>query len=199
MRILVFSDIHGDTAALDRLLDIEADMYVAAGDMTTFTRGLDRIGPVLARRADRMWVLPGNHEHAHHVEALCAQYGLHPLHRQSMERDGFHIAGLGHSNPTPFHTPGEDSEATIAANLHAFDGLKPLVLICHCPPLDTPLDEVAPGRHLGSSAVAEFITREQPEWFLCGHIHEAAGRHAMLGRTHGVNAGKQGYLLEIPD
>ena len=198
MRILVFSDIHGDTAALDRLLGIEADMYVAAGDMTTFTRGLDRIGPLLARRADRMWVLPGNHEHARHVESLCAQYGLHPLHGRSFERDGYHIAGLGHSNPTPFNTPGEDSEATIAANLQTFAGLKPLVLICHCPPLDTPLDEVTPGRHLGSSAVAAFIQSEQPDWFLCGHIHEAAGRHAILGRTHGVNAGKQGYLLELP-
>ena len=198
MRILVFSDIHGDLAALDCLLDTEADMYVAAGDMTTFARGLDRVGPVLARRADRMWVLPGNHEHASQIEDLCARHGLHPLHGRSLERGGYHIAGLGHSNPTPFNTPGEDSEATIAANLKAFARLKPLVLICHCPPLDTPLDEAAPGRHLGSSAVADFIAREQPEWLLCGHIHEAAGRHAMLGRTHGVNAGKQGYLLELP-
>src|SRR3974390_2333910 len=113
-RILIFSDIHGDSAALSRLMDVEADMYVAAGDLTTFMRGLDKLAPILARRADRMWILPGNHEHARDIEAFCARYGMHTLHRQSLERDGFHIAGLGHSNPTPFNTPGEDSEATIA-------------------------------------------------------------------------------------
>ena len=198
MRILIFSDIHGDAAALNRLLASEADMYVAAGDLTTFNRGLEKLAPILARRVDKMWILPGNHEHARDIEAFCARHGFHALHGTSILRDGFHIAGLGHSNPTPFHTPGEDSEETIAANLSAFAGLKPMVLICHCPPLGTPLDEAAPGRHLGSRAVADFIAREQPQWFICGHIHEAAGREALLGRTRCVNAGKQGYLLELP-
>ena len=85
----------------------------------------------------------------------------------------------------------------MAANLGAFATLKPLVLICHCPPLDTPLDEAAPGKHFGSRAVGEFIDTYQPEWFLCGHIHEAAGRDVMLGQTRAINAGKQGYLLEL--
>ena len=198
MRILIFSDIHGDAAALNRLLASEADLYVAAGDLTTFNRGLERLAPVLERRAEKMWILPGNHEHARDIEAFCARHRMHALHGRSILLDGFHIAGLGHSNPTPFHTPGEDSEETIAANLSVFAGLKPLLLICHCPPLNTPLDEAAPGRHLGSRAVADFIAREQPQWFICGHIHEAAGREALLGRTRCVNAGKQGYLLELP-
>jgi Icc-related predicted phosphoesterase len=197
MRILVFSDIHGDKAALTRLMDTEADMYVAAGDMATFGRGLDMLAPILARRAAKLWMIPGNHEHSSHIRALCDQHGFHALHGQSVTVNGVHIAGLGHSNPTPFHTPGEDSEDTIAANLEAFVALEPLVLICHCPPLDTPLDEAAPGRHFGSRAVREFIDRRQPEWFLCGHIHEAAGREVLMGRTRGVNTGKQGYLLEL--
>jgi hypothetical protein len=198
VKILIFSDIHGDAAALSRLMDFDADLYVAAGDLTTFNRGLERLAPVLERRSGKMWILPGNHEHARDIEAFCTRHGFHVLHGRVLDLNGYHIAGLGHSNPTPFHTPGEDSEATIAANLSAFAGLKPLVLICHCPPLNTPLDEAAPGRHFGSRAVAEFIAQEQPEWFICGHIHEAAGREALLGTTRGVNAGKQGYLLELP-
>ena len=54
MKIQVFSDIHNDTRALDRLLDIEADYYIAAGDMVTWARGIEKIGPVLSRRAERM-------------------------------------------------------------------------------------------------------------------------------------------------
>lgn len=197
MKILVFSDIHGDKTALNRLMDTEADMYVAAGDLSTFARGLDALAPILARRAEKIWILPGNHENASQIESYCAQHGFHTLHGKSLAINGMHLAGLGHSNPTPFHTPGEDSEDTIAANLSAFGALNPLALICHCPPLDTPLDEASPGKHFGSRAVREFLDAHQPEWFICGHIHEAAGRDVKIGKTRGVNAGKQGYLLEL--
>ena len=197
MRVLVFSDIHGDKAALTRLMDTEADMYIAAGDLATFGRGLDALAPILAPHAEKLWMIPGNHEHATHIQAFCERHGFHALHGKSMAVNGIYLAGLGHSNPTPFNTPGEDSEETIAKNLSAFIGLNPLALICHCPPLNTPLDEASPGRHLGSRAVREFIDSHQPAWFLCGHIHEAAGRDVTIGKTRGVNVGKQGYLLEI--
>jgi 3',5'-cyclic AMP phosphodiesterase CpdA len=62
MRLLIFSDIHADFAALEKLMDIEADLYFAAGDLVNWNRSLERAGPVLARRAEKMYVLPGNHE-----------------------------------------------------------------------------------------------------------------------------------------
>ena len=89
MRILVFSDIHGDKAALSRLMEIEADMYVAAGDLATFARGLDTLAPILSRRAEKMWVLPGNHEHASQIETYCARYGFQTLHRKSFTVNHF--------------------------------------------------------------------------------------------------------------
>jgi len=59
------------------------------------------------------------------------------------------------------------------------------------------LDRAAEGKHFGSDAIREFIEREQPRYFYCGHIHEAAGQHATLGRTEGWNVGKRGQLLEL--
>ena len=197
MRLLVFSDIHGDAAALKKVLEIEADIYIAAGDLANWSRGLDAMGAVLQARAGRMWVLPGNHEHESHIEDFCAAYGLNALHGRSFEANGWHVAGLGHSNPTPFDTPGEYTEKELADRLAPFAELEPLILVCHCPPKGTPLDEAGPGLHFGSTAVKEFLDRKQPAWFFCGHIHEAAGRAAEMGRTRGVNAGKKGYLLEI--
>ena len=197
MRLLVFSDIHGDGAELERLTEIEADHYIAAGDLCTFSRGLNAMCAILTRRAGKVWVLPGNHESAPQIEAACEAHGLNPLHEKSFEAGGYHVAGLGYSNPTPFNTPGEYSEAEIASKLEAFDGLEPLVLICHCPPLNTPLDEAAPGLHLGSSSVAAFVERVQPRYFVSGHIHEAAGRKTMLGKTEGYSAGKSGVLIEL--
>ena len=32
MKLLIFSDIHGDKAALEKLMNVEADYYFAAGD-----------------------------------------------------------------------------------------------------------------------------------------------------------------------
>ncbi|MBI5282186.1 MAG: metallophosphoesterase [Candidatus Solibacter usitatus] len=197
MRLLVFSDIHGDLRALERLMGMEADAYVAAGDLVTWSRGLDAVGPVLQRRAPRVWVLPGNHEHASQTARFCERYGLHDLHGKSFDFNGWRVAGLGHSNPTPFNTPGEYSEAELAERLAPFAGLEKMVLVCHCPPWGTALDEAAPGRHFGSRAVLEFIERNQPEWFFCGHIHEAEGREARMGATRGVNVGKDGYVVEL--
>ena len=198
MRILVFSDIHGDRGALDALMEQEADLYIAAGDLVSWGRGLDLLAPALQRRAPRVWVLPGNHEHESDIETFCQRHKLNPLHGRHFEMDGWRIAGLGYSSPTPFNTPGEYTEEEFRERLARFSGLKPLILVCHCPPVDTALDRAAFGRHIGSSAVREFLDREQPAWFACGHVHEAAGVVTQLGSTRAVNAGKNGYLIEIP-
>lgn len=107
------------------------------------------------------------------------------------------IAGFGYSNPTPFDTPGEYSEAELEERLSSFAGMQPLVLICHCPPKGTPLDRAGEGLHFGSGAVRRFIEQHQPERFFCGHIHEAEGVEARIGSTVGVNVGKKGYLLDL--
>jgi len=197
MKLLIFSDIHGDLGALARLMDTDADYYVAAGDLVNFGRGLERCGEILERRAGRVYVLPGNHETAAQIAGFCHQFGLHDFHGQQAQWGGYHVAGLGYSTPTPFHTPGEYSEAELAAKLKPFAGLVPLVLICHAPPRETALDQIRPGLHGGSTAVRDFLLLAQPAYFFCGHIHEASGVHARIGQTQAVNVGKQGYLLEL--
>lgn len=197
MKILVFSDIHGDLKALEKLMDTEADYYFAAGDMVSWGRGLDDIGKILQKRAAQTYVLPGNHETEDQIRAMCERFSLQAFHGKTFASNGYRFAGLGYSNPTPFHTPGEYSEEQLARRLDRFVGLRPLVLVCHCPPLRTALDEASKGVHLGSRSVREFVEREQPEYFFCGHIHESAGRKDMLGDSRGVNAGKSGYLLDL--
>src|ERR1700722_13814002 len=197
MKLLIFSDIHGDKAALERLMAIEADYYFAAGDLANFWRGLDAMGPIMLRRADRMYVLPGNHESETDVERFCREFGFQDFHGRTMPIAGYNVAGLGYSNPTPFDTPGEYSEQELRERLDKFSGLDPLVLICHTPPKGTALDRAGAGQHFGSVAIGEFIQREQPLYFFCGHIHEAAGQQATFGRIQGWNVGKRGHLLEL--
>lgn len=198
MRILLFSDIHHDLPLLRRHMETEADFYIAAGDLVNWARGLDAVGPILQTRASQVYVLPGNHEHATQIDELCAKYGLNPLHGKHFQAGPYTVAGLGHSNPTPFNTPGEYSESEMAERLAPLVDPHPDILVCHCPPLGTALDEAAPNRHFGSQAVADFIEKVQPAWFFCGHIHEAAGREVPLGRTRARNVGKHGFLLNLP-
>ncbi len=196
MRILVFSDIHGDCRALERHMETEADYYFAAGDLVNWAKGFERVGPILARRAERMYVIPGNHESESDIAAFCEHFALHNFHGKTLQAGRYQVAGLGYSNITPFQTPGEYTEQEMNTRLASFSGLKPLILICHCPPKGTPLDRVREGVHFGSPAVKAFVEAEEPDWFFCGHIHEAEGARAKIGPTTAVNVGKRGFLLE---
>lgn len=197
MKLLIFSDIHNDWTTLERLLGMEADYYIAAGDQVTWSRGLDRCGGILQTRGDRVYVLPGNHESASQTGEMCARYGLHHFHEQHMQVGRWQVAGLGYSSPTPFHTPGEYTEPQLAERLQRFAELSPLVLICHAPPYGTELDRIRPGLHAGSTAIRDFILRYQPAFFFCGHIHEAEGVAIDMGKTKARNVGKTAYLLEL--
>jgi Icc-related predicted phosphoesterase len=200
-RLLVFSDIHNDARALERLMATEADYYFAGGDLVNWGRGLEKMGRIMQARAGRVYVLPGNHESEADIAEFCSRHGFVNFHGGTLEIAGevagVRVAGLGYSTPTPFDTPGEYTEQEMAARLAKFDEFKPTVMICHAPPLNSPLDRIHDGSHAGSRAVREFIERVQPGHFFCGHIHEAEGVAVQIGSTRAMNVGKKGYLLEL--
>ncbi|MDE3195024.1 MAG: metallophosphoesterase [Acidobacteriota bacterium] len=197
MKILIFSDIHSDARALERLMAIDADYYVSAGDLVNWGRQLDAMGEILKQRGEKVYTIPGNHESEQQIAALCDRFGLKNFHGCSVQIGEFHMTGLGYSNPTPFDTPGEYSEEELERRLHAFDGLKPMISVCHAPPHGTALDRITNLRHAGSKSVRDFLLREQPRFFFCGHIHEAAGVSDKLGPTSAMNVGRKGYLLDL--
>jgi len=201
VRVHIFSDIHGDLRSLEARISEPADVYIAAGDLATFGKGLERCGDLLKPLGERLWVLPGNHETHEQTRAFCERYGFVDFHRQLRTLHGVKgratWAGLGYSSITPFATPGEYTEAEFADALAGFDGIPGLYLVAHCPPRDSRLDEFAPGKHGGSSAVRAWIERTKPAYLFCGHIHETAGLSERIGATECFNVGKQGYTIEI--
>jgi uncharacterized protein len=201
MKVLIFSDIHGDTRALEKLIAQPADIYIAAGDLSTFGKDLDRCGEIMKPLGEKVWVLPGNHESHDDTRAFCQRFGFFDFHRQiralKSERGTTQWAGLGYSNITPFNTPGEYTEEEIAKAIAPFDNLKPLYLVVHFPPQGTRLDEFAAGKHAGSPTLREWVDRVQPLYLFCGHIHECAGRSDRLGSTQAFNVGKKGYTIEV--
>jgi Icc-related predicted phosphoesterase len=197
MRAFLFSDVHNDKKALEIIANQDADFFICAGDLVSWARGLESCGAILEGLGDRLLVIPGNHESARDIESLCGQYGFQAVHGRRMDLAGIPFAFLGYSNPTPFDTPGEYSETEIAERLEAFRNPVPEVLVCHCPPHETDLDQMRSGGHAGSTAIRRFIDEVQPRWFFSGHIHETEGVTTQIGRTTGHNPGKKGYLLEL--
>jgi hypothetical protein len=201
MKVLIFSDIHGDLRSLERIVAQPADIYIAAGDLSNFGRALDKCGEVLEPLGERLWVLPGNHETSDETRAFCERFRFVDFHRRVRSlpsaSGATQWAGLGYSNITPFNTPGEYSEDEISKALAAFDGIQPLYLVVHFPPQGTTLDEFAPGKHGGSPTLRAWVERAQPRYLFCGHIHECAGQSDRIRATQCFNVGKQGYALEI--
>ena len=95
MKVMIFSDIHGDLRALERALAQAADIYIACGDLSTFGKGLERCGPLLAPLGERAWILPGNHESHADTKAFCREFGLVDFHRQIRKVGSSVWAGLG--------------------------------------------------------------------------------------------------------
>ena len=172
MKVLIFSDTHGDLRSLEKIVARPADTYIAAGDLSNFGKMLDRCGEILKPLGERLWVLPGNHETHAQTKSFCEKFGFVDFHRQLRKIGDSNWAGLGYSNITPFKTPGEYSEPEISAALSAFDGVSRLHLVVHFPPYDTKLDEYAP--RLGR-------TRKASRPFLRPHSRNGgAGRSARL-------------------
>jgi Icc-related predicted phosphoesterase len=201
MKILIFSDIHNSASALEEIVAQPADLYIDAGDLANFQKGLDKCGAILSPLRERLWALPGNHESHDDMKAVCSKFGFIDFHHQMRTLNSSngvtHWAGLGYSNITPFKTPGEYTEEQIGKALAAFEGHKSLYLVIHVPPYGTKLDEYAPGKHAGSTALRAWVERVQPVYLFCGHIHETAGFTDTIGATKCVNVGKRGLLFEL--
>lgn len=149
---------------------------------------------------------------------------LVPLQREDLESvvgcegkevqlaDQHTMISLGLSGPTPWKTPRETDEETLARMIEVMAvkvaDMNHCIFNLHDPPLDSTLDtcpmldwntdppkQIVRGGQVvmygaGSSAVREAIEKYQPLLGLHGHIHESSGA-IRLGRTLCINPGSE--------
>jgi hypothetical protein len=197
MRVLAFSDLHGAIDIVERVLALERifDLVILAGDITTagtpseLEKAIRRIEafqkPVLA--------VAGNMDPLA-LERKLDQLGVSIDSRGVLKGEaGFF--GVSAAPASPLHTPNELSEREIMSRAEA--GWKCVaaarwkIFVPHASPKDTALDRTHSGRHVGSSAVRDFIRRRKPDATICGHIHEARGIDRIDGMPV-VNCGPAG-------
>jgi len=183
MKILAFSDLHHEEAAMESLAKLAKnhDYVFICGDISRTEVFID---DVLASFPSA-FIIPGNWDSKHVNELLsnAPQY----IHEKRAEiRDGLNVVGFGFSTPTPFGTFGELSEEEIYLRMSKLNIDQKTLLLLHCPPKGA-FDE-AFLRHIGSNSIKKIIEEKKPLAAFFGHAHEHFGT-AMLGQT---------YLIKIP-
>lgn len=193
MLIIAFGDVHMSPERARQIPEIrEADCVVVNGDLTICGgRGEARtVLDAVSGLNPEVYALFGNMDLGE-VDGLFTEMGIN-LHRRGVRLGEVGLFGVGGSTPTPFGTPSEFSEEEMEAWLwqgyQAVRDAPAKILFSHTPPLDTRLDRIRTGRHVGSSAVRAFLEKTDCAVCVCGHIHEAVGTDR-LGSAILVNPG----------
>ncbi len=178
MRLLLVSDIHGSTDAVEQLAKVaaQADQVVVVGDITHFG-GVDDAAGVIQRLRNynpRLLAVAGNCDNRQIEEYLARESLL--LDYRGTAIGGIHFLGLSGALPGPVSTPYETSEKELAELLaKTKHSSECTVFISHQPPLRTIADRAMKVKHVGSRSVREWIDRNSPQLVVCGHIHESFG------------------------
>jgi hypothetical protein len=196
MRILLISDIHGETRKLESILsEASFDSVLCAGDLSDAEKFGDYesiLGDVLTKLDEMAGItkaVPGNMD----LEDECVDQLIGHrmnIHKKIDTLRSVEVLGFG-GGRSPFNTPFEPSDEEIRTALNALCGRMQSdkrALAVHMPPKNTELDIVDEDDHVGSQAVRDVIENHDFDVVVTGHIHESRGTEVLNG-SHVVNPG----------
>ena len=197
MKLLVFSDVHVDLNAAEKLVELSGsvDIVVGAGDFSANHKGLKETISVLSAIKKPLLMVPGNNESFHELSQASSKFkNMQVLHGTGFSFNGFDFWGLGAGVPeTPWDWSFDLSEEEALLMLQ--DCPEKSILITHSPPKGH-VDK-AGGSNFGSKSILECIKKKKPLWVFCGHIHECWKKESFFGDTKILNCGPDGKIIEI--
>jgi Icc-related predicted phosphoesterase len=174
LNLIVCSDLHGSSQALDMLVEAASsdsyDAMVVCGDFTTFgtTEFTEKF---LKRLKLRIFAVPGNCDLPETVSVLeAANASIHNVREGFMGRQFFGSGGALPGGGTPFEIEDDILERSLRSV-----AVKEGIMVTHCPAYGMN-DLTKNGRHLGSNGVLRVANEFKPILALSGHVHEAQGR-----------------------
>lgn len=208
MKLVVMGDNHNDIENMlfyiERLSSIDFDVIVYAGDFSDvnvpkgFTQ--EDIVKIIIKELKTLKkpiaAVPGNNDTRNTIGVL--------------EREGISVHGIGKvinnvgfygfgGAKTPFKTSYEPNDQEIENGIRkALDNIKNTeikVQVTHCPPVNTKLDFIVTGLHVGSHIIRKFIEEIKPVVAVSAHIHESRGVD-YINKTLLINPGRlsEGYV-----
>ncbi|MBN1792393.1 metallophosphoesterase family protein [Candidatus Woesearchaeota archaeon] len=196
MRLLVFTDVHGDERIIKRLKKKakKTDLVLCAGDITIFEHNMRRILQELNRIGKPLLLVHGNHEGESNLRKACKQHkNIVFLHKRFYEQEGVLIVGYGGGGFALRDKEFERFEKRIRAKRKKD---QKLVVMFHGPPYKLKVDRIM-GEHAGSKSYTDFIKKQKPKIVICGHLHENNYKHDKIGKTIILNPGPEGRIITI--
>lgn len=178
MKILAFSDLHEEEAALEGLKNIAKnyDHVFMCGDISRSNYFAEEV----LRAFPDSFIVPGNWD-SRTVNDFFSSKKQWLQEKRAELAGGLNAVGFGYSPPTPFGTYGELSEGEIYSRMSKLPIDRNTLLLLHCPPKGH-FDNVHVVRHIGSESILKIIEEKKPLAAFFGHAHELAGT-GMLGPT----------------
>lgn len=205
-RIFAATDIHGDVNLIKRLAEEaykqKADVVVLCGDLTwADTEVPVLISPFTDKGLD-VFLIPGNHETPATVSFLERLYSpkvrnIHDYPIVIKAKNGKKIGffGCGSANIGLFELNESEIEYILKKGYEKISDSDFKIMVTHVPPFNTKVDDL--GFPTGSIGVRETIEKFNPDFCLCGHIHETFGKQDKIGKTKIINVGRKGTLIEL--
>lgn len=193
MKILAFSDVHGD---INYLRDIykkskeeNPDIIICAGDIFEFYNFSNNIKKLLQSFDKTILMIHGNHEGKKLIDKLCNKNIIN-LHNKTFTFQDFTFFGYGGGG---FEQKNKEFENNINK---VKDKLNNWILITHGPPYNTKLDLVF-NHHVGSISIRKIIENFKPKLNVCGHLHENFYIKDKINKTEIINPGPLGSIINI--
>ena len=206
MKILAFSDIHGNVYQAKKLASLcnkkNIKTVIIAGDITYFGKIKDIFTPFLENNVSNIIVVPGNHEEPE----LIKEYIKKNFKEKIVFLEGdfyiledFIFIGFSANNIIPTTTIYSEKEAfeileNVFEKVKNHLSNKKLTTISHIHPNHL-IDKMF--SFPGSDAWQFFIKKYEPLLHLHGHIHEGEGISYNIGKTKVINLGERGKIIDL--
>src|SRR3989344_8177126 len=154
MKILAFSDVHGNTKIIKHLLEkaSNADILVCAGDISIFSNNLKQILEKFKKTQKQLLIIPGNHEDPKDLENI--NDSIISIHKKTFRINNIVFVGYGTGGFSKVDKKFELFIKKVKPTLRKDDKL---VLVTHGPPFGTKLDKLPYFEHAGSISYRKAI------------------------------------------
>lgn len=195
MKILAFTDLHGDFRTLKKLTKKakDVDLIVCAGDISVFGRDLDYLFFKLDSIGKKVLIIHGNHETEKEMKIAVRTFkNVKFIHKKVVKHEDIYFMAYGGGG---FSKVDKGFEQWAKKNKDKIKKKK-WILITHGPPSNTKCDYIT-REHVGNKSYRKFIEKYKPIYHICGHIHECEKKKDKIGNSKIINPGFDGEILKV--
>lgn len=198
MKILAFSDVHGEMDILEGLhkkaVDENVDVVLCAGDMTVFGMEQSAIMAKIAEIPKPILVIHGNHEQAESLKADCESFdNLFFLHCASFRKKNVIFFGYGGGGFDTRDPAFVEISKKFKKDINENDTT---VMMFHGPAYGTAPDTKY-NEHVGNKDFTQFCKKNKITLVISGHIHETFGAEETIEGTTYLNPGPKGKIINL--